>query len=575
MPNITSRFNLKPDLKPYMKSFSADFTAGLTGAIAGAPQAMGFALIAGVLPVYGLYSAIVATIIGALTSRSSLLTIAPTNALALIVFSTLPPGSPPSDLFLLTVLVGAFQLAFGLFRLGDLTRFVSNAVMTGFITGAGLLIMLNQLPHLTGYHAVDDVVGALPGLFDWLLHPGQWQGQTVLLGLISLLMIWGLHHTRFRHIATLVTLALVSAVAFLFGWHDVETVRDLAPVPASLPQFALPDFSRLMDYAPAALSMAVLALVQSAGITRSLPDEDEGEPDTNRDFAAQGLANLAAGFFSGMPSGGSISRTAVTVSAGAKTRFANIYTGIMIALALLLAANLIELVLLTALAAHLIIAAAGLIDLAQVRLVWRVSWSGRLAMLATFIATLTLPLEMSIYIGVVLSLVLYIYRSAVELDVVQLTRLDDGRYQEGDIAPTLPANDVMMVSVHGNLYFAAVQRLENILPPADSAHRTVVILRLRHNHYLGSTGIRFLRRYAQQLNAHNGRLMLVGLHPALLAQIEKTGILNELGADNVLPATPIVLEATDNARQIALAWLAESASMLPKRDAEPGAAGAP
>jgi len=539
------------------RSLLQDLIAGLTGAVAGAPQSMGFALIAGISPVYGLYSGFLATIIGSFTSSSTYLTIAPTNALSLVVFSTFADAKSFSieQLFALTLLVGVFQLAFGLLRLGDLTRFVSNAVMTGFITGAGLLIILGQVANFTGYIWPDSITGTLPKFADWLLHVPQWNAATTGLGLFAVAVIWVMRRLKLKTVATLTAIVIVSGIVAIFGLGQVATVKDIAPIPPGLPSPVLPDFASLPALWIPGAAMAVLALVQSTGITQNIREPDGTAPEPNRDFIAQGLANIGSSFFQGMPSGGSLSRTAVNVNAGAQTRLANIFAGAFIGLTLLFLGRYIELVTLNALAAQLILAAASLIRPRLILVVWNVRMTARIAMVTTFISTLILPLEFSIYIGVVLSLVLYIYTSSQNIKIIQLEQMADGRFGERPLPEALPEHAPIIISVHGHLYFAAVRQLEKELPPPQSAQETVVILRLRNNVYLGSTGIQFLKRYAAQLQKQNGKLILAGISPAVREQLTSTGTIDILGEGNIFYAQNTILGATEDALIAAYRWL--------------------
>lgn len=546
----------------YRQSVIRDLLAGATGAVAGAPQAMGFALIAGISPVYGLYTAIVSTIVAGLTSSSSMLTVGPTNALSLVVASTLfgfDESGQIERLIVLTFLVGVFQLAFGVLKLGTLTRFVSNAVMTGFISGAGLLIIFGQLDHLIGYESHGRTV--LENLWDWLTHLGEAEPRTAFLGIGAAVMIWALHHTRLKSVSTLIAIGVTSAIVILLDWTQVATVRDIAVIPSGLPAFTPPD---VLEYGqsllPAALAMAVLGSVQSAAITQNVPERDGTRSNTNRDFAAQGLGNIAGAFFQGMPACGSLSRTAVNVSAGAQTRLANIYAGVLIAAMLVAFGTVIEQITLAALAGHLVVAAASLIRVEQIREVWNVNASARAAMVVTFLATLLLPLEYSIYVGVALSLSLYVYTSAVNIKVTHLKPVDTHThmFQESTIPTELPANQLVVFSIYGHLYFAAVDHLEKSLPDPTTGQRTVVILRMRHNQYLGTTGIRFLRRYAEKLRANGGKLLLSGVGPDLRAELERTGALQYFGAENIFYAREIVFSATEDAIHYAQTWLGQS-----------------
>ncbi len=535
----------------------ADLGAGITGAIAGAPQAMAFAIIAGVSPIYGLYTAIVSTIVGAMFNSSVYMTVGPTNALALVVGSALLPydGAAAIDrLFMLTFLVGVFQFLFGALRLGDVTRFVSDSVMTGFITGAGCLIILGQFTELTGY---EDARGDLLLLrtLDVLLNLSAIHLPTLAIGALSLGMIWGLHHTRLRTVATLITLAVTGVLVSELELSGVALVRDMAHIPSGLPAPVLLDFRLAPELWSVAAAMAVLSLVQSAGLVQNIPQPADQPQSTSRDFIGQGMANLVGGVFQGMPAGGSLSRTAVNLSAGAQTRWANVVAGGCVALILLMLGRYIEQIPLAALAGHLIIAASSLIKPDRIRLSWDVNASGRYALLSTLLATFILPLEYSIYIGVGLSLALYLYRSASHLRVQQLIPLPDGRFREDAPPKQLTSGTPIIISIYGNLYFAAVDTLRQRLPAIGGAERPVVVLRLKGNQYMGSTGLRLLEDYAAQLEAVGGLLVLTGVGPEVAGQMARSGMLERFGTENVFYENNIVLASTQAGLRRAHAWL--------------------
>ncbi len=530
------------------KTLYADLIAGATGAVAGAPQAMGFALIAGISPVYGLYTAIVATIVGAFTANSTYMTIGPTNAVALLVGSTLiqfDQASQIERLFLLTFLVGAFQVAFGFLQLGDVTHYFSRAVMTGFITGAGLLIISGQLAHITGYELHKS--GVLPKFWEWLTRLGETDIQTMIVGVMTMAMIVFAHHTRWKNIGILIALIVSTVFVLVLNWTGVEVVKDISGIPSQLPNPVSLNFTYTQELLPPALALAILALVQSAALTQSIPEPKEHGANVNRDFIGQGVSNIAAGFFQGMPSGGSLSRTAVNISSGAKTPMANIFAGVLIALTVVLLGSAIEQITLAALAGHLVVAAFSLLNMDAIKTVWRVSMSGRLSMSVTFISTLVLPLEYSIYIGVILSLAMYIHTSTQNLMVVRLVPLEDGHYREENLPAKLPDDETVIIGVYGNLYFAAVRRLEQLLPSPNGSHNPVVILRLRNNQYLGSTGLRFLKNYAEKLDTVGGTLLLAGVSPEVKGQLERTHGLEDLGQDHVFFSNHIVFSATERA----------------------------
>ncbi|MCA9891400.1 MAG: SulP family inorganic anion transporter [Anaerolineae bacterium] len=524
-----------------------DVVAGLTGAIAGTPQAMGFALIAGVNPIYGLYTAVVSTIVGTILGNSTFMTIGPTNALSLVVFSAI--GHLTGDIQLahmvvLTLLVGIFYLLFGVLRLGFFIRFVSNAVMTGFVTGAGLLIIFGQIRHLNGYSPYGDSVVSRVG--DWMLNFHQSQIETIFVSIMTLILILLIKRTHFKNYAVLVSFALVTLMITAIGWHDVPLVRDISYIPQGLPNLLMPDFTLMAELAPTALAIAILGAVQSAAITNSVKEVPDKRVNVNRDFIGMGFANLAGGFFQSMPACGSLSRTAINMDAGAKSRASNIFAGIFVAIFLLLFGSWIELVPLPSLSIQLILAAISLISIREIVFIWRVHFSARVAMVATFFSALFLPLEYSIYIGVGISLLLYLANSANAISAVRLVPLEDGRYQSHPMPTSLPDNEITLFSIHGNLYFAAVSTLGNILPDPAHAQGAIVILRLRENTVLASTGIHFLEDYDKALKANGGRLILVGLSPTTRQNVLNSSM-RQFEEQDLYLATDVIFEATTQA----------------------------
>lgn len=560
--------SIKAFLEPYRKNIGSDMIAGLTGAVAGAPQAMGFAILAGISPIYGLYTAIVSTIIGAFTTGSTYMTVGPTNAVALVVGTTLltvqgtnPEANPIEYLFVLTLLVGVFQLLFGILKLGQLTQFVSNAVMTGFITGAGLLIINGQLRSLTGYALDKDtnfwqpLSGSIPSFVNWVTKIPQTDFATLFIGALTIGIIIALRPTRFKNAGILIALAASTIVVQVAGWESVPLVRDTSLIPSGLPSLVIPNLALVPDLIVPAIALAILALVQSAGLVQAIPEPDEGS--ITRDFIGQGVANIGSAFFQGMPSGGSLSRTAVNINAGAKTRLSNVFAGLFIAIVVIALANVIELVPMAALAGQLVVAAWSLIRVNVIKMVWRISWTARLSMLATFISTLILPLEYSIYIGVSLSLALYIYSSAAWIQIVHLVKIGEHQYKEEAMPTHLPEDKVIVFSVYGHLFFAAVRRLEAMLPDPETANHTVVILRLRNNPYMGSTGLNLFRDYARKLDKHNSKLILTGIGEQVHKQFERTH--KTAAAEDepfeIFYANGIIFSATEKALDYAEEWL--------------------
>lgn len=549
----------KPTTAYLRHHLTFDVAAGITGATAGAPQAMGFALVAGISPVYGLYTAIVTTIIGGLTSRSTFMTTGPTNALAVVLGSTLAPftdsGDLVSRLVTLTFLAGVIQIILGLIRAGGLTRYVSGAVMTGFVTGAASLVVLGQLEHLTG---IDTPRERVIPFYLWNLVQaiGDLNPETFLMGGIALAIIVYLHHTRLSPFATLIAIIVTSLLIWGLNWdsHGVQLVRDMSSIPNTLPAITLPEPGLVPDLLTSALAIAILGLVQTIALTQTIPEPRDHKPDPSQEFVSQGLSNLGGSFFQNMPASGSLSRTAINLKAGAHTRLANVWAGAFVGLTMLLAAGLAERIALAALAAHLIVAGTSLIDRARIRWVWLAGWASRWAMVATFVSTWVLPLQYSVYVGMLLSLGLYVYQSS-RLKLTALEPVGDHTFREIPAPKTLPDHSPVILSVQGNLFFAAMSQLSDQLPDPNSANCPVVILRLRGDTLLAGTGASVLVDYANRLRARGGNLILCGVEKETMATLARTGALYKLGPQNVFPADDILLASTHSALYYARDWL--------------------
>ncbi|HEX3050965.1 MAG TPA: SulP family inorganic anion transporter [Aggregatilineaceae bacterium] len=540
----------------------SDLSAGITGATAGAPQAMAFAIVAGISPVYGLYTAIISTIVASLIGSSTYMTTGPTNALAVVVASTLAPFAGQDDLLArlitLTFLVGVIQLLMGVFRLGGLTRFVSAAVMTGFVTGAALLVLLGQLNHLTGIHTQEYAI-LLQETGELLLHLPRLNVPTFLTGTAAMLLIVALHQSRLSNFATLIAIIITSLGVALLNWdeHGVLLVSDLSHVPRQLPDIRLPDAHLIPELAAAALAIAVLGLVQTAALSQTLREPNNQLPNASREFLGQGAANLLGSLFQTMPAGGSLSRTAVNLKAGAHTRWANVWSGLFVALLMILGAPLVERITLAALAGHLIVAAISLISPARIRFIWHASWRGRWAMLATLLATLILPLQYAVYVGVLLSLTLHLQQSS-HLRITQLIPVGDHLFREVKTVPhLLPSAEPIILSIQGSLFFAAMREVEARLPRPTGSRYPVVILRLRGDVGLAGTGISTLVNYAERLREHQGKLILCGVDDQVLQTLTRTGAINRLGRENIFPATDVLLLSTSDALHYARTWLDE------------------
>ena len=558
-------------LKPERSHLASDVVAALTFAVVNVPQAMGHALLATVNPVLGIFTLMVAVPVGAIFSSSVFMNVSTTGALAVaagVVLVEFPAGQRAEALVVLVLLVGAIQLLAGLFRLGFLIRFVSNSVMTGFLNGVAVLIILGQLSDLTGYQS--SFSNRVAQALDLLLRIGQINPQATTIGVFTLALIVGLLWLkalqRFAFIIAIavatVALAVLSLPALPTAAYfaAVPTVGGISAIPRELPQLMLPQLSLVLSLWLPALSIAIIGLVQGAGVSQGTPNPDGRYPSVSRDFLSQGAANMATSLVGGIPAGGSVSGTALIMGAGAKSRWGNIFVGLFVALIVLLAGPLVERVPMPALAALLIVAGFQGLRVEQAVMAWKTGRISRAVMLVTFVATLAVPLQFAVLFGMALSIVLQVFRQSNKVIVTQWVLQPEGFPLEQPPPAQLPSHQFTLLHVYGSLFFAAAKSMEELLPKVGNATHAVVAINLRGKSEIGSTFMTVLQRYSEALRKNQSRLMLVGVDPAVVDQLAKTGMLKVIGEENVFVATPQLGAALNQAVAAATGWLDKHAA---------------
>ncbi len=539
------------------KTLGADFTAGLITGVASIPDSMASALLAGISPLTGLYTMIVATPIGALFTSSQMMHISTTGALSLAVGSSLygvPADQQLHAVFLLALMMGVIQTAMGVFKMGFLVRFVPNAVMTGFLNAVGVLIIVGQLANFTGYRSPN--ANAIARALDTLLNLRNMVLPVLIVGVVCILLMLVLPRIkRVSQWSLALAMAGASAIAAFSFFDVVPLVGDVTTVPRALPGFMIPDFKLFLDLIVPAFALSIIGLVQGAGISQGYPNPGGKFPDPSGDFLGQGAANLATSFFQGMPSGGSLSGTALIVSAGAKSRWANFLCGLLIAASVLLFADVVKLIAMPALAGMLIVVGYQTIKPVNIRTVWQTGRVPRVVMSITFLGTLMMPLQYAVLLGVATSVLLYVFQGANRIRLVEMVPVKGGFPTEQPAPRQLASRRVTGLLPYGSLFYAAAKTLEENLPAADQARQAVVIFLLRGYDEFGSTMIGVLDRYARTLQGNGGKLMLAGVSEGVFQQIDRTGLLGLIGRENVFMAQPQWGAAANQALETAQAWL--------------------
>jgi sulfate permease, SulP family len=547
---------LRPRVPLKRATLRRDAVAGLVLGVQSVPDGLATGLLAGVNPLAGLYAYMVGTFTGALVTSSSFMAIQGTGAMAMIVLDVpaVHGGSDPERaLFTLSVVTGVVMLAAGFLKLGSLLRFVSNAVMVGFINAVGVNIVLGQLANFTGY----DAQGAnrIFRAIDTVLSPAQLDPPTLVVGVATIALIVLLERTRIGALGLVVAVVATSAAAVVLGWN-VATLNDLGVVASSLPRPEVPLLALVPALVIPAMSLAFVGLVQGASISANFPNPDGTYSDVSRDFVGQGAANVAAGVFQGMPVGGSVSASALNKAAGARSRQSLVIAALVMAIVILVFGEVVGYVAMPALAGLLMLIGYRTIKPGDLQSVWKTGIVQKVVLVVTFALTMVVPLQYAVLVGVGVSVILYVVRQSNQVTLRRWQLDADGHVVEADPPMVLPANEVLVLQPYGSLFFAAAPVFEAMLPVVtDASKRSVVILRLRGRSELGTTFMDVLLRYAQSLAAVGSRLVVVSTNERIDEQLAVTGIADAIGPQNVIRGTERLGATTRRAYDDALAWV--------------------
>lgn len=527
------------DLRP-------DATAGLTVAIISLPQAIAYGLVAGLRPEMGLYTAIVGPIVAALWGSSNQMQTSPTTALSLLVLASLAAtarAAPETVLIaagVLAVVAGLFQLIMGLARLGMLVNFVSDAVIVGFTAGAGIQIASGEFRHLFGLN----ISGRnLPETLEQVaLHLPQTHLPTLALGGGTLALMLLLRAWKPKWPATVICLVAASVALYALRL-DRAGVRVIGRLPASLPPpRALPIFnlSLLAELAPGALAVASLGLIQAMATARALAAQTGERLDNNQEFVGQGLANVACGFFSGYPCGGSLSCSAINNEAGARTPVAAMLSGVFTLAGMLALAPFGIYLPRAALSGVLIVVGFVMINRRQMVHIWRASRGDAVIMLVTFLGTLLLRIDFAVLAGILMSLAYYILQTSAPTVVAMQP---DDTFRHWAHQPGKPGcPQLAIMDIRGDLYFGAVSHIEEAIRRHRLQHPTqrFLLLRMHSVDYCDISGIHMLESIVRTYRERGGDVYMVRVRERVLRLMQATGFYQNLGADHFLQADEAV-----------------------------------
>ncbi len=523
------------------QSLRQDMLAGLTGAVIVLPQGVAFAMLAGLPPQYGLYTAIVPVIIAALFGSSNHLVSGPATPIAIIVFATVSAlASPETPAYItlvltLTFLVGVFQLLMGLARLGMLVNFISHSVIIGFTAGAALLIFTSQLKHVLGieiphgltlWHHWQTLLQQLPDT--------HW--HTVAVAVATLLIAIVIRQLLPRWPALFIAMIGGTLVAMALGGEQ-SGIKLVGSLPTELPPLSSPDFSleTISQLASGALAIALLGLMEAVSIARSIAAKSHQPHDANKEFIGQGLSNIAGSFFSSFASSGSFTRSGINYRSGAKTPLAAVFSAVGIAVILLMFAPLAAYLPIPAMGAVLLLVAWGLIDWHHIKIILKANPVDAAVLVTTFIATLFVELTFAVYVGVILSLVLHLNRISYPTILSRIPDNHDGHRRFVNATPDKECPQLKIIRIDGSLFFGSVNYIESALRSFDQNNpaQTKLLIIGSGINFIDVAGADLLVREAQRRRALGGDLYLCSIKPGVCDILKKGDYISEVGDDHV------------------------------------------
>ncbi|MBB6610604.1 SulP family inorganic anion transporter [Pontibacter sp. Tf4] len=357
--------------------------------------------------------------------------------------------------------------------------------------------------------------------------------------------------------SAIVSIALPSLFIFFMQWADVEVVHDVGDIPDGLPPFRLPDFTLLQPALfSGALSLALISLIQAAGVSQSVPNPDGSRSNTSKDFVSQGIANVTSGLFGGIGVGGSLGSTSLNIVSGARSRWAGIFSGLLVLALVLLLPALIGNVAMPVLAAVMIYAMASSLKLEENRQVWNAGWASRIGLICTFLVTLFMPVQYAVLIGVLLSFTLYFLTSSRLVKLHRRELVNEGWFKETAMPTQIESETIHIFAVDGDLHFAGARILENQWPiVAPQTHRPVIILEMRGRNNIGATLTEVIEKFYEKIEKAGGRFYITELGQNSFAGFQAQATPEVLEDIQLWRKEEIIGNSTRQAVQDAQDWL--------------------
>ncbi|WP_296635612.1 solute carrier family 26 protein [Polaribacter sp.] len=537
-------------LPNYKKSFLAgDVTAGLTVGIMLVPQGMAYAMIAGLPPVFGLYASLIPQIIYAIMGTSRQLAVGPVAMDSLLVASGLGALSLSgineyiSMAVFLSLFMGAIQLLLGILRMGFLVNFLSKPVISGFTSGAAIIIGLSQLKHLLGIHIVrsNQVHSLLINAFENISATNIY---ALSIGIFSILLIKVIKkfNKKFskRFPAALLLVVIGVGIVYFFELQNVG-LKIVGKVPSGLPSFQLPEIplNQVSNLTPIALTLALIAFMEAISVSKAIEEkQNDYEIDSNQELVALGASNMIGSFFQSYPTTGGFSRTAVNEQAGAKTGIAPLISVLIVGLTLLFLTPLFYYLPNSVLAAIIMVAVFGLIDLSYPKELYKKRKDEFILLLLTFMITVTIGIKEGILSGVLISLLIMVYRTS-KPHIAVIARVKDTNYYKNILRFNTDIEnrkDILGIRIDSQLFFGNKDYFKKELFKHinnKGEELELVIINTEAISYIDSSGAHALIKIIEELKLRNIKVMFSGTTGPTRDILYKSGIIGILGKENL------------------------------------------
>lgn len=524
----------------FFRDLRFDAVAGLTTAVMLIPQAMAYAILAGLPPIVGLYAAALPLLGYALIGSSRVLAVGPVAMDSLLTAATVGVFAASGTqqylelAALLALMVGLLQVVLGVLRGGVLVNFLSGPVISGFTSAAALIIGASQLKTLLGIEMprTSSIFSTLSGA---AARMHEVHVPTLAIAVSSVVGLWAFKRFLPRVPRALVIVAVAAVTVYLGNLADLG-VKVIGDVPSGLPRFVLPSFEleTLQNLAPGALTIAMVAFMEGISISSKLASQTGHRVDANREFSALGVANVIAGLFGGYPVAGGLSRTAVNADAGAKSKLAGVITALAVLASLLWFTPLLYPIPRAALGAIIVMAVLGLFDWKEAVSLWKTNRSDFSVMLATFAATLVLGIQQGILIGVGISILLVVLHAA-KPNVVELAEVPGT--PRFDLASEVRGNSnhagLLIARVDARLFFANTAHVRAKLLELEKPGTHTLILVASGINGIDTSAMRGLAELLRDYQRRDIQFVLAGVKAPVLRALQASGLREQFGEHGV------------------------------------------